>query len=176
MKIPKTRKILGVCSKVQDSRFSTEQPYTRGGDLIATDGRALVCFQGGAEGLPDASLPRALVEHAQKGGHDITVEDGNASAGGLTLPLGTRDTPDHRQVLPDYSGQHTVRVALDANLLAALAKALDAPGDRAAQKVVILEMVENTDKHYGKVVSPIRVTVSNDPNTVGVIMPCTIKD
>lgn len=180
MKIHKHLKIESACSKEKE-RTNIAAPYldrSNGTDrLVSTNGRILAavpveCDDSDTSGY----VPLACLKDARKAG--FVELNGAAKVGGTSFNRDTESTfPNWRAVMPDYSGEKTVKVAIDPALLKALAEAMGA-------EALILEIPIG----YGdgsrdeSVVRPlsVRPTTANgvapyETDARGVIMPIRIK-
>ena len=175
MKIGKLHKIELAASKDQ-TRAAIVNPYLdRGPDgdkVIATNGRILAvlpveCDEKDVSGY----VPRECLKDARTAGG--VVLNGVAEIyGGASYPRDAEwNFPNWRQVMPDYTKEQTVRLAIDAALLKALADAI------GAERVCLEFPIESESQ---TVTSVIAVKPYDGPGCQpenpahGVIMPCRV--
>jgi len=167
----KLEKIAGV----KDARPYIRDPHldVENKCLIATDGHKLVRIP--VEVSPaDTSGPVPLdaIKDARKrkleSAEIVCNEDATLIDSDSGKPLAHYERvdngkfPDYEWVLPDDSEKPVISVYLNAQYVLELAQALSA--GRGKEPVIRLDIFDNS--------RPVRVVAENEPDRVGVVMPC----
>lgn len=158
---------------VSDSptRFTLNGVYVDGDKAIACDGRmiAIVPIERGPEEKTGVIVPTAVIKAAERFGRrsklyavklngKAEAEDG--SGWSMSLPYIDGNYPKYKDVIPDGTVE---TITLDARKLLLLAEAIGAENHRK-QLVITLHVKSKTDA--------VKVTCQQNPNALGVIMPC----
>lgn len=144
--------------------------------LVATNGHALVKIpvsidDGDTTGPVEVSALKAA-RKLSKGGAPVTIASGTS----LVLADGTRmlrpdrgQFPSYKHVIPANAGCETVEFTLSAHLLWELCQALG--GSKGAADVKLTVVVPSAG---AEMLDPIIVRGGDDPEALGVIMPCRL--
>lgn len=175
MKLSKTCKIEAIASTEQ-ARISITEPYLKGDRLIATNGKALVVLPvEREEGDVDGYVTADALAAARKVGHktelaQIKCNGLYALANGATMPRDTMlegcNFPNIEQVIPTNTEGRKI-IALNAKLLADIAKALDADNLRleiAGENEAVIVRGSRADSKAFAVLMPVRCTQPTNPH------------
>ena len=178
MKIETKYKLSQACS-ADETRLPLLGAYIDGDKAIATDGRimAIVPIERVENELNKKIIPAEILKAIEKSKLGVICLNGQATligsrGGEISYPYVDAQYPDYKRVLP--APTDCDKIALDAALLAKLAKAIGAHDDRRDQTIVILEISMETDADGKRKIDPlahIGVTCARSPDARGLIMP-----
>tara|TARA_R100001530_G_scaffold128893_2_gene98874 strand:- start:1185 stop:1733 length:549 start_codon:yes stop_codon:yes gene_type:complete len=180
MHINKTWKLEKIIPKKDNTRFCTRFALIEDGNLVATNGKAMVVhpIELTAEDH-DGFVTIEAIKASRKNGGLIGANSALTVAGTVYLrPDIERDQyPSWKNVVPDYDAEGETKVecisfGIDAALLRDVADALGATGNASkSQKCISLQVP--VDRETGEVTRPIVVTCADSEGSKGLIMPLT---
>lgn len=178
MIITKKHELTQACAKRKD-QAATIHPFSINSRIYSTDGRIMAVWTPKTT-LEDGWIPTEAFIEARKTGQPMAVNGQSVSVGATTYGKDLCDVPGEppqvhkilQRAKNHAKDNPTIKLALDAELLLKLAKAIGAePGPVRKGRLIILTIAPEADS---SVTRPIHVRSYRD-DTEGVIMPCSIK-